>query len=149
MGLSVAQRSLGQSIDPRTDIYIADTINEMGLFYRLCSVTFMGKTMPQYSGVGGGQNPIEPAQLGCTLIFGPDMSNFAAVCSTLLNVGAAVQVSDEDELATQVGRLLLDGPTCDKMAQSAATVSQAEAGVIDRVMSALNKYFEGDDHARA
>lgn len=149
MGLSVAQRLLGQCIDPRTDIYIADTINEMGLFYRLCTVTFMGKTMPQYSGVGGGQNPIEPAQLGCALIVGPDMSNFAAVCDTLLKVGAAVQVSDEDELTAHVERLLLDGPTCDKMAKSAATVSQTEAGVIDRVMMALNKYFEGDDHARA
>ena len=148
MGVTVAQRSMGQPVDDKTDVYIADTMGEMGLFYRLCNIVFIGKTMPQYGGAGGGQNPIEPAQLGCALIFGPDMSNIDAVTKTLTDGGAAVKVDDESALLAQVEYLLNDASALDQRVQSAAGVAQAEAGVMDRVMAALAKYFEGDPNAR-
>ncbi|HEY9163737.1 MAG TPA: 3-deoxy-D-manno-octulosonic acid transferase, partial [Magnetovibrio sp.] len=149
LGLNVAQRSLGQPINTDTAIYVADTLGEMGLFYRLCSLVFIGKSMPQQQGGGGGQNPIEPALLACALIFGPDMSNFSAVSKTLLDAGAAVQVADGDALKAQVERLLSDGAELNHMMAAAQSVSKLEAGVMDRVMSALTPYFEGDIHARA
>ena len=149
LGLNVAQRSLGQPIRSDTAVYIADTLGEMGLFYRLCSVVFIGKSMPQQSGNGGGQNPIEPALLNCALIFGPDMSNFAAVAKTLVVAGAAVQIANEAALLVQVQRLLHDADALERMVVAAASVSQAEAGVMDRIMTALTPYFEGDVHARA
>lgn len=150
MGLNVARRSLGQDVSADTDIYIADTMGEMGLFYRLANVAFIGKTMPQSAGTGGGgQNPIEPALLDCAMLFGPDMSNFAAVSKTLLDAGAAVQVADEDALRAQVERLLSDADALNQMVLAAASVAGAEAGVLDRVMAALARYFEGDADARA
>ena len=145
MGLKVARRSLGQPIDADTDVYIADTLGEMGLFYRLAQVTLIGKTLAS----GGGQNPIEPAQLGCALIFGPDMSNFAAIAKTLLDAGAAVQIADEAALTTDVARLLHDHDALDKMVDAAKTQAQAQAGVTDRVLAALTPYFEGVPDARA
>jgi 3-deoxy-D-manno-octulosonic-acid transferase len=149
LGLNVAQRSLGQPVRLDTAVYIADTLGEMGLFYRLCSVVFVGKSMPQQRGGGGGQNPIEPALLECALIFGPDMSNFAAVAKTLVDAGAAVQVADETALTAQVQRLLHDPEALGHMVAAAKSVSQAEAGVMDRIMLALAPYFEGGLHARA
>lgn len=149
LGLNVAQRSLNQPVNADTAVYIADTLGEMGLFYRLCSIVFVGKSMPQQPGGGGGQNPIEPAALGCALIFGPDMSNFSAVATTLLNAEAAVQVADEDALKTHVEHLLRDDEALRYMSAAAQSVSKVEAGVMDRVMSALTPYFEGDTDARA
>lgn len=149
MGLTVARRSLDEPVSAATDVYIADTMGEMGLFYRLCNVVFIGKTL---SG-GGGQNPIEPAQLDCALIFGPDMSNFAAVAETLMSAGAAVQVADADALSIQVERLLRDDASVGTMVQAASAVAETQAGVMDRVMVALAPYFaphaEGKTDARA
>ena len=67
-GLNVARRAIGDAITDKTDIYVADTLGELGLFYRLSDIVFMGKTLAG----GGGQNPIEPAALSCALIFGKD-----------------------------------------------------------------------------
>jgi len=101
-GLKSAMRSDGEMPSDQTDIYIADTMGELGLFYRLVDVVFVGKSLA----VGGGQNPIEPAQLGCALLFGPYMGNFRDTASELVSVGAALQVNNADELADQVSRLL-------------------------------------------
>lgn len=149
MGLSIARRSLNQPITDSTDIYIADTMGEMGLFYRLCPLVFVGKSLPQKDGAGGGQNPIEPARLGGALIFGPDMTNFSAVSDALLNAGAAIQVADADALTGEVGRLLQSQGELNTMGQAAMAVVQSHADVMDRTMTALAPYFKGDVHARA
>ena len=145
MGLTVAQRSLDQPVGAETDVYIADTLGELGLFYRLCDVVFIGKTLAS----GGGQNPIEPAQLDCALIFGPDMSNFAAGAETLLRAGAALQVADAEALTIQVERLLGDNAALSAMVHASKAVATSEAGVMDRVMENLAPYFEGNTDARA
>lgn len=137
-GLSVARRSLNDPISASTDIYIADTMGEMGLFYRLARVVFIGKTLAG----GGGQNPIEPAQLNCALLFGPDMSNFAAVTETLLGAKAARSLADEDALTAEVGRLLNDDAACMALADAALKVAQTEAGVLDRTLALLAPYFD-------
>ncbi|TAN63555.1 MAG: 3-deoxy-D-manno-octulosonic acid transferase, partial [Magnetospirillum sp.] len=67
MGLTVAQRSKQEEVTPETDIHLADTMGEMGLFYRLTSIAFMGKSILS----AGGQNPIEPAKLGLAVLMGP------------------------------------------------------------------------------
>ena len=72
LGLTVARRSKGEAIATATDIYLADTMGELGLFYQLSPIVVMGNSFV----TTGGHNPIEPAQLGATLILGPSMSNF-------------------------------------------------------------------------
>jgi len=137
MGLNVATRSQGQKITPDTDIYIADTLGELGLFYRLASVVFMGKTFVK----GGGQNPIEPAQLECALIFGPDMSNFNDIAGKLTKAGGAHTVQNEDELCACVKLLLSDINAQTNTAQSAQTIAMSEAHVLDRVLNELAPYL--------
>ena len=71
-GLTVAQRSKGEAIGADTDVYLADTLGEMGLWYRIASVSFVGGSLVEV----GGHNPFEPALLGSAILFGPHVRNF-------------------------------------------------------------------------
>lgn len=92
--LNVACRSLQQLPDDTTDIYLADTMGELGLFYRLANIVFVGGSLLPF----GGHNPIEPAQLGCAVICGPYVDNFRGICTELAEADALIMVSDEDTL---------------------------------------------------
>ncbi|MCB1542043.1 MAG: 3-deoxy-D-manno-octulosonic acid transferase, partial [Rhodoblastus sp.] len=72
-GAEPALRSAGEKIGAGAQVFIADTFGEMGLWYRLASVVFVGKSLT----AGGGQNPIEPAKLGAAILHGPSVENFA------------------------------------------------------------------------
>lgn len=135
--LEVSLRSAGQAVIPTTQVYIADTMGELGLFYRLTGIVFVGKSL---KGVGG-QNPLEPAVLDCALLFGPEMSNFKEIASQLLDVGAAEQVADGDDLADAVERLLDNDKTRTRLANAAKDVVAAEAGVLERVTNILTPFF--------
>ncbi|MBL4691884.1 MAG: 3-deoxy-D-manno-octulosonic acid transferase [Magnetovibrio sp.] len=138
MGLNVALRSQNQDITSSTDVYVADSMGELGLFYRLCPVVFMGKTFAK----GGGQNPIEPAQLECALVFGPDMGNFADSADKLIKAKGAFSVTTPQDLAKMIKTLLCDINKQTKTAQSAHTVATSEAHVLDRVMEKLAPFLE-------
>lgn len=139
MGLNIAQRSAADAITPDTDVYVADTLGEMGLFYRLNELVFIGKSM---AGVGG-QNPIEPAQLSCAMVFGPDMSNFEDSSYKLTGAGGAFRAQDEQDLGETIKTLLNDEQARHNAAQAAQHMAQSEAHVLDRVMDCLAPYLKG------
>jgi 3-deoxy-D-manno-octulosonic-acid transferase len=103
-GLAVARRSRDEPIVSGTDVYIADTIGELGLFYRACDPVFVGKSLA----VGGGQNPAEPALMGRAIVLGPDMGNFRDMTAALLAAGAAAQVATAAALTDKIDALLTD-----------------------------------------
>lgn len=149
-GLRVALRSMGEPIMPSTDIYIADTLGELGLFYRLVDVVFVGKSLVPL----GGQNPLEPARLDCALIHGSSMANFQEIVDRLAAAGAALEVADEDALAAAVDRLLGSEPERRRLAAAAKAFTDAEASVLDAVVEELAPYLQaplddGTDNARA
>ncbi len=74
-GLRAARRSLDQAIETDTDVYLGDTLGEMGLFYRLAPVTFLGGSFND----AGGHNPVEAALSGSALVTGPRVANARAV----------------------------------------------------------------------
>ncbi|MEG3619009.1 3-deoxy-D-manno-octulosonic acid transferase [Magnetovibrio sp. PR-2] len=143
-GLNVALRSIGDDLSDQTDVYIADTLGELGIFYRLCSVVFIGKTLAG----SGGQNPIEPAQLGCALIFGPDMSNFEDASALLSDAGGAHWVANEGELTNTLEDLMTNEQNRTNAAQQAQDAIASEAQVLERVMTTLTPYLKGDHDAR-
>jgi len=145
LGVNVACRSLGQTISADTDVYIADTLGELGLFYRLCPITLIGKSI-----IGkGGQNPLEPARLGSAVIMGPRMDNFEDITATLTQADACVRVSDEDDLGPAVSRLLNDANKRDHLIAAAAQVAVAQDGVLGAVIDELAPYLSaGGKHAR-
>ncbi len=98
----ISRRSQSNSINSDTDIYLADTIGELGLFFSLSKITFMGKSLVPL----GGQNPIEPLKLGSAVIHGPHMSNFTEIVKELSKFGCAVQIENSNQLYTGVYELL-------------------------------------------
>lgn len=101
--LTCTRRS--QSADPGDcEVYIADTLGEMGLWYQLASVVFLGGSF----GRAGGHNPYEPAQMNCALISGRRVANFTDVYEAFTEAGAVRMVKNAKELAAAVALLLTD-----------------------------------------
>ncbi|MCI4643729.1 MAG: 3-deoxy-D-manno-octulosonic acid transferase [Hyphomonadaceae bacterium] len=98
-GLKTARRSKGDTPTGETDILLADTIGEMGLWYRLADAVFLGGATAE--GIGG-HNPIEPLQLGKRVITGPHGFNFSEVFPELEAAGALCIANDRNALRTLV-----------------------------------------------
>ncbi len=136
-GLNVAQRSAGERIDRATQIYIADTFGEMGLWYRLSGIVFMGKSLAP----GGGQNPIEPAKLGSAILHGPSVGNFADAYAALDAAGASAAAGNARELADRLGALFSDVAKVRSMARSGAKVVDEFCGATGRVLQGIEPYL--------
>lgn len=137
-GLSVAIRSRNETISETTDIYLADTVGDMGLFYRLCDVAFLGKSL---SGTGG-QNPIEAAHLKTALLSGPHVTNFEDVIATLKRAGALEIVETETDLSQAVDTLLTHKDQRHHRMEAAHTATAQESGVLDHLMAELAPHLE-------
>jgi len=137
-GLRVARRSTGAAITAETDAYIADTMGGLGLMYRAADLVFVGKSLS----VGGGQNPAEPALLGCALVFGPDMSNFRDTAAMLCEAGGALQVTGTAGLTQAVDALLADPARRARMAAAAKAAIAAHSAALDDTWGALAAFIE-------
>jgi 3-deoxy-D-manno-octulosonic-acid transferase len=132
-GLTVSRRAAGDAVTPETDIYLADTLGELGLFYRLTAVVFVGGSLVPR----GGQNPLEPARLGAAVLFGPRMDNFTSVGNEMATAGAAITVADETALAAAIADLLSDREMRDKAASAGFTIATGKEGILDAVVAHL------------
>lgn len=137
MGMTVARRGAGQQVQAKTEILLADTLGELGLFIRLAPLVFMGKSL-----IGqGGQNPLEPARLGASVVFGPYMDNFADIALRMRQASAAEQIDGEDALAEAVSRRLADPRFLAESGARAREFAQAEDGVLDAVLVELEPWL--------
>ena len=132
-GLILAQRSKGETIDHDTDIYLADSLGELGLLFRLVGVVFMGKSLVPL----GGQNPLEALRLDCAVLHGPNMDNFRLIAEQMCAADCAVEVADKDELAIQVGCLLTDQDKTLAMILAGRAFAGTQAEVIDSVATEI------------
>ena len=137
-GLVLASRSSGDQITAQTEIYLADTMGELGLFYRLADVAFMGKSLVPL----GGQNPLEALRLGTVVVHGPHMANFERIAREMATRGCALQVADESELATTVAALLGDPERRRAMAVNGAAYVDEQAGVVDQVAGRIARLLD-------
>ncbi|MET4685007.1 3-deoxy-D-manno-octulosonic acid transferase [Brevundimonas faecalis] len=142
-GYSFARRSLGQPITDMTDIYLADTLGELGLFLRLGDVIVMGGSFAPALGGGsvGGHNPLEPARLGKPVVTGPDASNWTAVTRMLKQSGGLVSVLSPAELPGVVGPLLADPDAARDMGERARRAATEAAAGLDRLWLALQAHL--------
>lgn len=126
---TVAQRSQNQRITADTEIYLADTLGELGVFYRAAPIACVGGSFTPK----GGHNPIEPAQCGCAVLTGPDMSNFTDVASAMIEAGAMKQCPTPAALGETL-KVLLQNPTQLEAMQAAAKDITAQP---DKVLADL------------
>lgn len=135
--LNPAMRSRNHLPDQGTHIYVADTIGELGLFYRLAPIVFMGGSLIKH----GGQNPIEPAKLDNAILHGPHVHSFANIYSELNRQRAAATVTDAHSLAVSLMRLLDDPGLVRSMAKAAHATVIPLSGALDRTMKAIEPYL--------
>jgi len=135
-GLSVAQRSSG-ALPGGSDVYIADTLGELGLFYRAAQVVLIGGALIPH----GGQNPLEAARLGCALVLGPHMFNFPEITAALLASDGAERVEDAPQLGAAIARLLADPSLAGQRGSAARGVAESGRGAVERVAAALAPLF--------
>lgn len=133
-GARVALRSAGEAPDAATEIYLADTMGELGLWYRLAPVAFVGGSLVAH----GGQNPLEPARLACAIVHGPHMANFAEIAAALAAADASREVRGAGELEAVLADLLFEDAGRRQAMTDRARAAVAEAdGALDRVADAL------------
>ena len=136
-GINAALRSREDLPTAATDIYVADTLGELGLFYRLGGAVFMGGSLVEH----GGQNPVEAAKLGAPIVHGPHVFNFIDVYDALDAAGGARKADDTDALVKQLGQLLADPTVGEAMVAASARVVEELGGALERTLAALEPYL--------
>jgi 3-deoxy-D-manno-octulosonic-acid transferase len=136
-GLHAGLRSREELPTAITDIYVADTMGELGLFYRLAPVVFMGGSLVPH----GGQNPIEAVKLGASIVHGPHVFNFTDVYEALDRAGGARQADTREALVKQLGQLLADPAARDESLAASERVVEQLGGALERTLAALEPYL--------
>ncbi len=136
-GFSVALRSRDDVPKPAVEVFVADTLGELGLIYRLAPTVFMGGSLASH----GGQNPIEAITLGAAVVHGPHVWNFAEIYEALDAAGGAEPVPDQEALRACLGGWLAD-PAARKAAADAGAVTVGKlGGALERTVVALEPYL--------
>jgi 3-deoxy-D-manno-octulosonic-acid transferase len=135
--LRPALRSHGADPTGDVDIYIFDTLGELGLIYQLAPIVLMGGSLIRH----GGQNPIEAIRFGSAILHGPHVSNFAEIYEELDRAGAAALVTDACELTTRISAWIKDETARKGVAERARRYVESLGGALDLTMSALEPYF--------
>lgn len=133
----VASRSRKDKITSDTGFYIADTIGELGLFYRLCEIVFVGGSLVKH----GGQNPLEAARLRCCIITGPHTDNFADIFAEMEKLSICARVKDATELASQIDRLIKDSDTITQKQMLTKEWLKNKGGVATRILDIIAPIF--------
>ncbi|PYE36200.1 3-deoxy-D-manno-octulosonic-acid transferase [Rhizobium sp. PP-F2F-G38] len=136
-GLTVARRTRNDPVTPETDILLGDTVGEMGLYLRLTDVAFVGRSLFGE----GGQNPIEPAMLGCAILSGGNVQNFRETYQTLAKNGSAKIVRDTEMLAKGVHYLLTNDEVRRKMIEAGQEAVHEMRGALSATIRGLEPYI--------
>jgi 3-deoxy-D-manno-octulosonic-acid transferase len=136
-GLQVALRSHEEPPTAATHVYVADTMGELGLFYRLAPIVFMGGSLVEH----GGQNPIEAVKLGAAIVHGPHVFNFTDVYEALDDAGGARRADNLEALVGHLGQLLSDPAARETSAAAGSRVVGELGGALDRTLAALEPYL--------
>ncbi len=131
------RRAAGETPDPEAQVFLADTMGELGLWYRLAPISFVGGSWEPI----GGHNPFEPASLGSAILHGPYVTNFVDIYQRLTEARAARLVSAPDSLAEAVNELLSPDRAA-AMAHAAWEVVSSGADVTDRTVEVVLDYLE-------
>jgi 3-deoxy-D-manno-octulosonic-acid transferase len=138
LGMKVALRSRGDVIAPDTDIYLGDTIGEMGLYLRLTEIAFVGRSLMAQ----GGQNPLEPAMLKTAILSGRNVQNFRDSYQRLIKNGAAKLIRDKDMLAGAVNYLFNNPAERQVMIDAGTKTVEDMRGSLDLTMTALEPFIQ-------
>lgn len=138
LGFKTALRSKGEKISKETEVYIADTIGEMGLWYSLCPIVFIGGSLIPH----GGQNFIEPSRMRDAVIVGPYMHNFTDAMNRAKKADAIIQISDAEELKETIIQLLTNKDLLEAKRSLAYNWANSENKVLDGILGKIKGYIQ-------
>jgi len=138
-----ARRAAGEGIAPDTAIYIADTMGELGLFYRLAPIAFVGGTLVPV----GGHNPLEPARLGCAVMAGAHTFNSVSAYAAIFAAQGLGLVQSSTDIAALAGRVFDDPALARSLGEAAARGASALGGAMEKTIAVVDSFLS--DHARA
>ena len=137
--LKVAFYSKLDQLDESTDILIIDSYGESLKFYNISKYVFLGKSLSKTLIMNSGQNPIEPAKLGCKIFHGPNVTNFTEIYEYLKTLGVTKKVNNSDELSLSlVEEFKEDKAKNDKIA---AKIENYGQNIFNNVIIELKKYI--------
>ena len=131
-GLIVSRRATGALPSRNIQLYIADTMGELGLFYRVAPFAFLGGSLVPH----GGQNPLEAARLGAAIVTGPHTHNFEETFSLLLSAQTEGRVHSAEELSTLVQKLIADPAAAAQLGARAKSASDCLRGALSATIAA-------------
>jgi 3-deoxy-D-manno-octulosonic-acid transferase len=140
-GIAAVRRATGELPTQTSEIYVADTLGELGMFYKLATVAFIGGSLVDH----GGHNPIEAVRHGAIVITGPHRQNFKDTYEALLGSGGAIAVSSATELAGAVEPLLANDAELARLREQAEGALAGLSGALPRTVEALLRYLPGED----
>ena len=132
------RRSAGGRITSQTAIYIADTMGEMGLFYRLAPFCFLGGTLVPL----GGHNPLEPAVLKCAVLAGPHTASAPTAYDAIFAAQGFGRVTSSTDIAREAARLLADAKAAAAAGLAAAQGAATLSGAVDRSVAQLKQLLD-------
>ena len=139
--LKTALRSANEKIQPETEVYIADTIGEMGIWYELCPIVFIGGSLIPH----GGQNFMEPSRCRDGVIVGPHMHNFTDAMNRAKRADGIIQVDETVDLIDMVDQLLSNKELLDAKRSLAYNWATSEAKVLDGIAEKIQGYMENEN----
>lgn len=146
-GLTIQRRGDDKTHpDYDTDIYIADTFGELGLFYRIAPIACIGRSF-SIDG-GGGHNPIEAAQLGCAILHGPNVQNLQDIFDDMNYHGAAITIENEAMLAATLADLFTDTTALQTTQNKALEFVQKKSGVLETVITQITPLITTKDQGQ-
>jgi 3-deoxy-D-manno-octulosonic-acid transferase len=145
-GIAAVRRAPGELPTRACEVYVADTLGELGMLYKLATIAFIGGSLVDR----GGHNPIEAVRHGAIVVTGPHWQNFKDTYEALLDRGGAVVVGSGVELANAVEPLLANEAELARIRERAESALVGLSGALLRTVEALLPYLPGEDHlARA
>ena len=132
------RRSTGEQISPQTAVYIADTMGELGLFYRLTPFCFLGGTLVPL----GGHNVLEPAALHCAVLAGPHIGSAPRAYEAVLQAQGFGRIASSTDIAREAERLLGDPHAAQAAGDAAARGAATLAGAVGRTQTALRTMLD-------
>ena len=132
-GLRVSRRGAGEAPGPGDDVHLLDTLGEMGAWFRLAPVSFVGGSFAPV----GGHNPHEPAALGSAILHGPRVANFAEDYAALRAAGGAAEVTGAAALAEALVRLIPDPAACADLTEAARAALGDGRGALEATRDAV------------
>ena len=140
-GLTYAVRSKGQSVSDKTQVYLADQLGEMMMWFSHAEIAFMGGSLVPV----GGHNLLEPASAGVPVVCGPYLHNFIEEAELLMSAGALIKCETADEVMLQITELLGDSERRQSIGRAGREALAGTSDVADRYLDELLPYIKRDE----